>query len=48
MTYVEGEHLADWLISRPQRLHRQQVDQLAAVVADDLLADPALSGSLSS
>ncbi|WP_175551764.1 nuclease-related domain-containing protein [Geodermatophilus amargosae] len=37
VTYVEGEHLADWLISRPQRLHRDQVAQLAAAADDDLL-----------
>ncbi|WP_281270333.1 hypothetical protein [Geodermatophilus normandii] len=37
MTYVEGEHLADWLIGRPQTLHRDQVARLAAAADDDLL-----------
>ncbi|MGX5653173.1 nuclease-related domain-containing protein [Geodermatophilus nigrescens] len=37
VTYVEGKHLADWLLSRPQRLHRDQVAQLAAAAEDDLL-----------
>jgi hypothetical protein len=37
VTYVEGEHLADWLISRPHRLHRDQVALLAAAADDDSL-----------
>ncbi|MGY1714072.1 NERD domain-containing protein [Geodermatophilus sp. SYSU D01106] len=37
VTYVEGDHLADWLLSRPKRLHRDQVAQLAAAADDDLL-----------
>jgi hypothetical protein len=37
VTYVEGEHLADWLLSQPQRLHGDQVAQLAAAADDDLL-----------
>jgi Nuclease-related domain len=41
VTYVEGNHLADWLISRPRKLHRQQIAQLGAVVSDDLLRAPA-------
>ncbi len=40
VTYVEGDHLADWLISRPQRLHPNQVAQLAAAADNDLLKSP--------
>ena len=40
ITYVAGDHLADWLLSRPRKLSRQQVAQLAAIVSDDLLGTP--------
>lgn len=32
MTYVHGDHLADWLLSRPARLNAKQVDELAAAL----------------
>lgn len=48
ITYVDGEHLADWLHGRPRQLHHQQAAQLAAAATADLLtaaaADKAPAG----
>lgn len=37
-TYVAGDHLADWLISQPRRLTRDQITRLAAAASGDLLS----------
>lgn len=47
VTYVSGEHLADWLIGQPRQLHPQHLAALAASCSSDkrLLLQPFLMGS---
>ncbi len=37
VTYVHGDHLADWLFAQPRQLHPEHVAALAGAAADDQL-----------
>ncbi|WP_165865807.1 nuclease-related domain-containing protein [Vallicoccus soli] len=39
VTYVVGEHLADWLLAHPRQLHREHLQALQAAARPDLLTD---------
>ena len=38
VTYVAGEHLADWIPAHPRQLHRRELATLRGGVGSDMLA----------